>query len=254
MKFENNKPLIVKSLPDHALTFAFNDNLFLQQFRDIDFQLLQNLRISIDINNLKDDIEKGYHSISNIDWVNINKEINESLTKIEKSGLEMMMPEKQKMVLIKQIEKHKEKNIQRQLQRQLQHSPKDIMAWNKKLIDVDSLIYENMGLFKMAEDRLFFREIQDNYSYTPLPPVKRKKLITVPRPALHYQFSSPEDSSYNYYMVQKKKRSGDNIMQVERKDEIIIINGKNINSSRLNKHRSAIRDKKILIDVSNNEF
>ncbi len=111
-----------------------------------------------------------------------------------------------------------------------------------------------MGLFKMAEDIIFFREIQNNYSYTPLPPVKRKRLITVPRPALHYQFNPHKDSSYNYYMVKTKKRSGDNIMQVEREDEIIIINGKNINSSRLNKHRSTIRDKKILIDVSNNEF
>ncbi|MBA2562683.1 MAG: M56 family metallopeptidase, partial [Chitinophagaceae bacterium] len=255
MKFENNKPLIVKSLPDHALSFAFNDNLFLQQFWDIDFQLLQNLRISIDINNLKHDIEKGYHSLSNIDWDNINEDINESQANIKNSGLEMIMSEKQKKVLINQIEKHKQKNIQRQLQRQLQHSPKDIMPWNKKLIDVDSLIYENMGIYKVAEDRIFFREIQDNYSYAPQSPVKRKRSITVPPPALHYQFSPPENSSYNYYyMVKKKKRSEYNKMQVEREDEVIIINGKNINSSRLNKHRSAIRDKKILIDVSNNEF
>lgn len=46
-------------------------------------------------------------------------------------------------------------------------------------------------------------------------------------------------------------------MQPECNDEIVIINGEKLNSSRLKKHRSGIKeitDKKIVMDVGNNKF
>lgn len=200
----NSKTLIAESFSDHALSFAFNDDSFLQQFQDSDIQLFQDLEVSLNINKLKAGIKKGFHALSNIDWDNINKDINESLAKIEKCKLEMILAEKQKMALIKNLEKSKEKNIQRQLQLHLQHSSEDIMPWNEKLIHGDSLIYENVRFSKMDKDRIFFSEIQDNYSHTP-PPLQRKRLITVPRPVLDYQFNPDEISSYHYYMSKKKK-------------------------------------------------
>lgn len=208
---------------------SHNDFTFWENPSLSDLHFFKDVYLNIDINKLNDDIEKERRLLSSIDWVNATQQIRESFEAIE--PLFNIRIQKNKMNIDKDERAVLNNEREDKLQMQRKNYDKVTRQFRNHKQEIDSLIFNNK---KFATD-FFYNACPPDF-VTPPPPVfvrKEKNLPTLPVPGRQ---AKPNVYTYEYSTSPDIKLSQLPAMQLNNLKGLVVINGKEINLSDLNKY------------------